>query len=643
MRVPSAGLAIEVQGVTVDASRQVTVRFALRDALGQGLAPAELDLLGFMLSEVVPLQAGAPPVQARYHAFTQCPADAPNQATLQPCMDWSVRGATVASDRLTDLGDGRWSYRLAAALPSTYDPTRTLSVAAQGRRPGLLGTGAPDVANAVFDTVPAGGTATVLRAVGQAACISCHGQLSAHGGTRRDVRLCINCHTPDLVDPDTGNSLDFDVLIHKIHRGEHLPSVAGGTPYRVVGFNATTHDFSTVAYPQDLRRCATCHTSDAPGAALPNSVANRFVCQSCHDRTFIGQGALPTGYTAHPVLQVREDSNCTEAQCHAPSGSTFTPGNLHALPQFRTGAPTLALAIESVTGVTPGAGPTLTLRATDRAMTPVEMSTALTSLRAVVAGPTTPDYADFPPRSFTIVGTGAVGTLTALGAGRFTYAFPSGAVLPTAAGTVAIGLEGYRTERVTPPSGVAYDYRHGAVNPVAYAAVGGGTATPRRAVVENARCNACHGELTAHGNNRNGNVQYCVTCHNPQGTDVARRPMGAGAPVSIDFPVMIHRIHMGEHLPSVQAGAPYVLYGFGGTAHDYSEVRYPRTPADCASCHAPSTEAAPSTRVCTSCHDSPSAVAHAQLNTTSMGVESCATCHGPGRAAAVSVSHPPVN
>lgn len=151
-----------------------------------------------------------------------------------------------------------------------------------------------------------------------------------------------------------------------------------------------------------------------------------------------------------------------------------------------------------------------------------------------------------------------------------------------------MGLEGYRAEHgVTPPSGTAFDFRHGAVNPVTYARVGGGTAAPRRTVVDNARCNACHGELTAHGNNRNGNVQYCVTCHNPRGTDAARRPMTAGAPATIDFGVMVHRIHMGEHLPSVQAGTPYVVYGFGNTAHDYSEVRYPRTPADCASCHAP--------------------------------------------------------
>lgn len=643
VRVPSAGLTLRVLAVSVDTMRQVSVRFEIRDARNQGLTPDDVDLLGFQADEIIPGNpAATPPVQARYHAFTTCPADAPNQATLQPCMDWVVRSGTIARERLTDNGNGVWTYRLATALPSTYDPSRTLSIAAQGRRPGLLATDAPAVANTVFDTVPAGGTPTVLRAVGQAACNSCHGQLSAHGGSRRDVRLCISCHTQDLVDPDSGNNLDFDLMIHRIHRGEHLPSVAGGTPYRIIGRNNNVHDFSEVRYPQDLRRCDTCHTSDAPGAQLPATVANRTLCQGCHDRTFIGAGTMPAGWTAHPVIQVREDSNCSQSACHA-SGSNFAPSSIHALPERRMDAPTLALAIESVTGVTAGGGPTLTFRMSDRANNPVAMATALTSLRATVAGPTVPDYADFPPRSFTMVGTGAVGTLTALGAGRYTYQFASGAITPTATGTVAIGLEGYRTERVTPPSGTAFDFRHGAVNPVTYAAVGGGTAAPRRTVVDTARCNTCHGELTAHGNNRNGNVAYCVTCHNPRGTDVARRPMTAGSPVSIDFPVMIHRIHMGEHLPSVQAGTAYVIYGFGNTAHDFSNVAYPRSPSECGSCHVSNTEATPSTRICTSCHDSASAQAHAQLNTTAMGVESCLTCHGPGRTNSVSAAHPPIN
>ena len=59
-------------------------------------------------------------------------------------------------------------------------------------------------------------------------------------------------------------------------------------------------------------------------------------------------------------------------------------------------------------------------------------------------------------------------------------------------------------------------------------------------------CNSCHDPLNFHGGNRR-TVEYCVTCHNPGSTD-------ANSANTVDMKVMIHKIHMGADLPSVQAG-----------------------------------------------------------------------------------------
>jgi OmcA/MtrC family decaheme c-type cytochrome len=109
----------------------------------------------------------------------------------------------------------------------------------------------------------------------------------------------------------------------------------------------------------------------------------------------------------------------------------------------------------------------------------------------------------------------------------------------------------------------------------------------RRSVVDINKCNACHDNLSLHGNNRTGDITTCTICHNTEATDAARRP--AGTPgvdgklqEGIDFKYMIHSIHsVGMNV----GGNPVVIYGYGGSVNDFSEVTYPQVASNCQACH----------------------------------------------------------
>ncbi len=366
-RIPANGLTVTVLGVNVAADRMVSVHFALRDARNQLLPPTETDRLGFAASEVV-MDTATPPAPLRYRAFTTCAAPAPNASDTITCMDYAVRAPTVATTRLTDNRDGTWTYQMAAPLPDTYTPSRTLSIAVQARRQGVFANDPASVANVVFDTVPAGGTPVSFMPVSQSqGCNNCHGSLAAHGGGRVDVRLCVRCHTEELRAPGTHESLEFGTMIHQIHRGERMPSVAA-TPSVPLVIAGT--DYSHVAMPADLRNCQLCHNEsapDAPNAARWAQRANIPVCSSCHNNINFGSGAPAAYQIAHPVLNPSEGS-C--GNCHGEVGSNGTTPlgvrTAHVTPDRRPGAPTLAFAITSVTNTTAGSSPTVNFTINDR-------------------------------------------------------------------------------------------------------------------------------------------------------------------------------------------------------------------------------------------------------------------------------------
>jgi OmcA/MtrC family decaheme c-type cytochrome len=128
----------------------------------------------------------------------------------------------------------------------------------------------------------------------------------------------------------------------------------------------------------------------------------------------------------------------------------------------------------------------------------------------------------------------------------------------------------------------------------------GADPTARRQVVDIDKCNACHGTLSLHGNNRTNEIGVCVMCHNPNATDIEVRPATVDADSNgtvddfsavgvdnkreqpIDFKNMIHGIHAGGQNAVDPAGDTFgfretgiVVYGFGRRPVDYAGVRWP--------------------------------------------------------------------
>jgi OmcA/MtrC family decaheme c-type cytochrome len=102
-------------------------------------------------------------------------------------------------------------------------------------------------------------------------------------------------------------------------------------------------------------------------------------------------------------------------------------------------------------------------------------------------------------------------------------------------------------------------------------------------------------------------MDMCVLCHTPQNSD-------PNTGVTMDAKVFFHKIHMGENLPSVIAGTPFVAAKNQFGTFDYSAVAYPADPGDprrCEVCHSQSTKAAhatayltnPTRAACGACHD----------------------------------------
>lgn len=692
-----------ITDATLNDAKQPVIEFQLSDANNIAITDLTLNDVRFVVSKLESSPLGN--LTGTWQSYINLIA----QPGVGPGTVPELQATSERNGEFTNLGNGKYRYRYATSLTNlpadilaqaqaqgldlSYNPNLTHRVAIQFDN-------APGKANPNYDWVPATGATDNIFTMDIAAtanCNRCHDPLAVHGGGRQEIKYCVNCHNAGSVDPNSTNTVDMKVMIHKIHRGANLPSVEAGEPYIIYGFRDSINDYSHVNFPQDIRNCVNCHAGSATGAGLEHLTltaqgdnwsvyATQAACGSCHD---------DVDFATHAGGQT-DDSNC--ASCHATGGIAGSIQDSHRMLTSEA-SQRFAASILSVTNTSPGEFPRVQYKVFDPTngdqpydlqSDPVWTSVANGASRlAIDLAWNTSDYTNSGNdlENASAVSLDAL-TGTPVGDGSYiidsTVAIPNGSERPfiPATGSGVAGIEGHPAVDIgsdTEPNVQRIPFTN--VNEFFSINEPDGKALNRRTSVELTNCLSCHQTLSLHGSNRTDNVQVCVACHNPRNTDRDVRAIAANPPTdgkeeeSLDFKRMVHGIHAAGFRES-----PLQIVGFQGRTtyiFDEEEVQYPGNLANCTACHTddgftlplPSgvlgtttntgddlqspiddTVISPTTAVCSSCHDGEEAGAHMVANGGSFNtsqealdsdkvVETCNVCHGAGRVADVSEVH----
>ncbi|MDD5335003.1 MAG: OmcA/MtrC family decaheme c-type cytochrome [Rhodoferax sp.] len=701
------------------------------------------------------------------------------QKAAAPTVPWyGTWPSTDAQGTLVDNGDGSYQYTfmrdpkqaaaIVAALPDTlplsdkkdlgdvsYDPTLThrLGIQIGGAAPGT-GSNTPNAvtstpgvnmvntANIVYDFRPDGAPVTNTRdVVSIDTCGSCHDKKVLAHGSRKDPRYCVTCHTDQVkysinaeatpvgsyyltgtkttnTSVVNGKSLaDFPNMIHKVHMGNRL--VKQGYNFIPNSTSGIGVQFNTLAIPQDIRNCTTCHDGAAAVAAKKTTNGDNWknnpsvlACGSCHDGINFATGAgstiadklkdvaakvaVGTTQTGHAAGQDATNPQC--ALCHTaekiavyhtgklPTNSDATKRTMSAAISKATvaadGSVTvnftlsdngvavtdpaaisgLAFSLAKLNPAVNGASThwqsyTGKARTTVAANPPVVQGYNETALAANLTVDATTKVWTYKFQLLNAATPGDIRTIdhvhnlsTATGSSAITGQY-SAASMPTLPYVVSydptlthrIGIE-FNKAATTTPVAAAVANKFNAI----YDWVPDGNKTAQtRNIVSMDSCATCHAGSKIH---KGFTTEYCVTCHNQNTYDPSSGTGNGVGSKLVDLQVIVHKLHMGNQLPSVKAGVPYTI---NGAAHDYSNVAYPGVIKNCAVCHkATATKAdgktllenraawytTPTKRACSTCHDSVIAVAHIDSN-VSGGVETCVTCHAPGKVSDIQAAH----
>ena len=674
-------LAISITGVTINSAP--VVNFTVSNEDGFPVGGLSTSDLRFTLAKLIPGTNGSPSAWQSYVVTTEDPGVGPGtESTLQATRD--------QNGTLVDNLNGTYTYtfqtdvtNVACPLPTCEDVEgKPLDLSYQPNlthRLGIQTRGDLPMVNGLYTFVPATGTvvASGREIVKTATCNECHNQLELHD-ERIETGYCVTCHNPGSLDANSGNTVDFKVMVHKIHRGEYLPSVAAGGEYAIWGYQDSKHDYSTVVFPQDIRNCTNCHDGSDPDTPQGDAwqIPSIAACGSCHD---------DVDFSNHIGVTVT-DEMCLS--CHKP-GFAPTVTEAHEIPEQLARA-NYQFNIIDVTG---GATPSIQISVTDptNSDAPYDLTTdpftGGGARLAVIIGWGITDFNNtggttqtgFPNDKPTAAQPVSIDPVDACGAAPSdpdwactpdtptpgVYTLTKATPLPgSATGTGRVGFEGHVAADFTTPT--VFDDEV-AVKSVVRDFVITGTLTPRREVVDIAKCNNCHDFLSLHGGNRNDEPALCVICHNPNATDIGRRPIATDTPVlpttdgkveeAIDFKTLIHGIHAGQRDEHGFRETGLVVWGFpgapcdafggalGSCEHDFSHVRFPGILQDCETCHLSGTyelegvweypttngilstttstlvntdpdddlNISPTAAVCSSCHDSLLARSHMEM------------------------------
>ncbi|WP_285164629.1 OmcA/MtrC family decaheme c-type cytochrome [Shewanella goraebulensis] len=548
-----------------------------------------------------------------------------------------------------------------------------------------------------IDFIPATGEIAISEkdSVSNAACIKCHGQLDgyddadarignidAHHNYQK-VENCVACHNPAYAggedDPTVGWNANWNAMIHTLHAGHHLDLEGEAEEM-----------FGEIGFPAELNECTTCHDS---GTQWNDNVYAE-ACVSCHTDVDFETG------DGHLGIVPESDAACSG--CHG--AGSLSPLEAHGVGDRAVLSDKFIIDIQSAVVEDSEVDGMSTLVVTSEVSMNGELLDATTY--AAMA-----DYMTNSGRGLLIgtlnADTGALthgygadggfkmdfvgGVMSADGIVVNEAEFATDLLVGPIYATAEVQLCGADGEIVTcttdddgniEETGVANQAETKYFNLTdGDAAVEMRLADADRTSISEAKCNACHGNLT-HVKSTHGVTEFtqCAYCHSENlGGSPSYHPTAVYKTDEVDadgnaiwgtveglsfanrdLVTVSHRFHAGyfDGTPAIYRDADGELNGYSAPLNN------------CNSCHkddstlfaadggltsgkrSVETDAgfiSPISEACRSCHVSASALAHFKSNgayvqdepgsVVDLPVESCSTCHAEGKTYGVDVMH----